>query len=56
MSKFRHRRQTREASPAPQRAKLAEAAPARTASLRHLAPGAIGSGRWLTRTCCDLPT
>ena len=32
---------THEARPAPQRAKPAEAAPARSASLRHLAPGAI---------------
>jgi hypothetical protein len=41
MPKFQHRRPTREASPAPQHAKLAQAAPTRSASLRHLAPGAI---------------
>jgi hypothetical protein len=41
MPKFHHQRPTREASPAPQRAKPAEPAPTRAASLRHLAPGTI---------------
>jgi hypothetical protein len=41
MAKLQHRRPTREASPAPQRAKLAEAAPTGPVSLRHPAPGAI---------------
>jgi Domain of unknown function (DUF4157) len=41
MPKFHHQRPTRETSPAPQRAKLAEAEPARAIPLRHLAPGAI---------------
>jgi Domain of unknown function (DUF4157) len=40
MSKLHRAHSTRETSPAPQRAKLAEAASARAASLRHLAPGA----------------
>jgi hypothetical protein len=41
MPKFQHRRPNPEASPVPQRAKPAEAAPTRSGSLRHLAPDAI---------------
>jgi hypothetical protein len=41
MPKFQHRRPTRKATPAPQRAKLAQAALTRSGSLRHPAPGAI---------------
>ena len=41
MPRFQRRAATRETSAAPQRAKLQEAAPARAASPRHFAPGAI---------------
>jgi hypothetical protein len=41
MSKLHHGRATREAGPAPQRARLMQPAPTLSASLRHSAPGAI---------------
>jgi hypothetical protein len=52
---LQHRRQNRETSPAPQRAKLVEAAPTRSASLRHLAPGAIVQRAMAAPDRRDLP-